>query len=67
MCGIVGVQFLNDNRPEKAREFIEHLLLQSKIRGLHATGAAASVGGEIRVLKAARAGLAQKLGRRPGS
>jgi hypothetical protein len=53
MCGIVGIQFLNDNRPEKAREFIEHLLLQSKIRGLHATGAAASVGGEIRVLKAA--------------
>jgi hypothetical protein len=53
MCGIVGIQFLNDNRPEKAREFIENLLLQSKIRGLHATGAAASVGGEIRVLKAA--------------
>lgn len=53
MCGIIGIQFVNKNRPEKAREFIEHLLLESKIRGLHATGAAAAVGGEIRVLKAA--------------
>jgi hypothetical protein len=53
MCGIVGIQFVRDDRPERAREFIEHLLRQSKIRGLHATGAAAVVGGEIRVLKAA--------------
>jgi hypothetical protein len=53
MCGILGIQFVNKSRPDKAREFIEHLLLQSKIRGLHATGAAATVGEEIRVLKAA--------------
>lgn len=52
MCGILGYQFTNAKRPEKAREFIEHLLQQSKIRGLHATGAAALVGKEIRVLKA---------------
>ncbi|HET9409073.1 MAG TPA: hypothetical protein VFO39_17650 [Candidatus Sulfotelmatobacter sp.] len=53
MCGIIGIQFVSESWPEKAREFIEHLLLQSKIRGLHATGAAALVGGEIRVLKSA--------------
>ena len=41
MCGIVGYQFIDGERPADRllhQRFLEQLLLLSKVRGLHATG-----------------------------
>jgi glutamine phosphoribosylpyrophosphate amidotransferase len=55
MCGIFGYQFLGNDRCSDTslyRKFVEELLLQSKIRGLHATGVAFTENGKFVVCKA---------------
>jgi hypothetical protein len=51
MCGIIGIKFQSNQRPAGAVEFIEQLLLESKSRGCHATGAAFVEAGQIHVHK----------------
>jgi Alpha-glutamyl/putrescinyl thymine pyrophosphorylase clade 2/Glutamine amidotransferase domain len=51
MCGIVGIQFLSNRRQPKAKEFVEQLFLESKIRGCHASGVAFVDAGQINAYK----------------
>jgi Alpha-glutamyl/putrescinyl thymine pyrophosphorylase clade 2/Glutamine amidotransferase domain len=55
MCGIIGYQFIDGKRPVDTsicRAFLEQLLIQSKIRGLHATGVAYLEDAKLAVCKA---------------
>lgn len=38
VCGIVGMKLLNQDHAKEAMAFVEQLLIQSEIRGKHATG-----------------------------
>src|SRR5581483_4752783 len=55
MCGIIGYQFVDGKRAENpllSRTLIQALLLESKARGLHATGLAYLDERRFRVCKA---------------
>lgn len=46
MCGILGYKLLNGDHAPEALEFFEQLLLQSQIRGKHASGVSFVMGDE---------------------
>ena len=47
MCAVIGYQLLNQSHVPEVMDFIEQLLLQSQIRGKHATGMAYASAGVI--------------------